>query len=662
MGSGQVRIQDTIRFGEDFELDFQSYKLRRSGRVLKLERIPMEVLFFLVEQRGQLVTRDQIIERIWGKDVFLDTDNSINGAIRKIRQVLKDDPGQPQFVQTITGKGYRFIAEVGEPIGEKSAAQEPLRPLPPQSLTEVEPLPAPQPQTLAARGYSATEKPGKWRRPLFVGIAVALTAAAALGAYMQWFRSARPQPPGGRLMLAVLPFENLTGDAGQEYFSDGLTEEMITRLGNLDPQHLGVIARTSAMHYKNGRERLDQIGRELGVQYVLEGSVRRDSQKVRITAQLIQVKDQTQVWARQYDRDLRDVLTLQSEIAQEIAGETQLALSSHKPFDVVRQPPLSPDSIEAYDLYLKGRFFWNQRTPRGFEQAIQCFQQAIAKDPNNARAHAGLADSYAMMSSYYLVPQNEFMPKARAAALKALERDEGLAEAHTSLALVTENYDWDWQTAEKEYRRAIQLGPNYATAHQWYAEYLAFEGRFDEAFAESERARQLDPLSLIIAADKGAILYFSRQYDRAIEQFRAVLDMDPNFPRAHMVLFAYVQKGQFAAALAEVENWRRVDDIPSPWPWAAEAYVDGRAGKPAQAQRALEKLEQVNRQWHLDPAPMLALAYAGINNKDKAFAWLHKEYMEHSNAVTTLKVDPVYDSLRSDPRFQELLRGVRLAP
>jgi TolB-like protein/DNA-binding winged helix-turn-helix (wHTH) protein len=658
VGLGPVGIRNAIRFGEDFELDLQSYKLRRSGRALKLERIPMEVLLFLVEQRGQLVTREQIVEKIWGKGVFLDTDNSINGAIRKIRQVLRDDPGQPRFVQTITGKGYRFIAEVVEPCGEKLAAQE-LPASPPPGLTEVERLPAPRPQALAAEGRRAAVSPGKWRRPLLVGIAVALTAALSVS--LQWSRSARPQPPGGRLMLAVLPFENLTGDAGQEYFSDGLTEEMITRLGNLDPQRLGVIARTSAMHYKNSRERLDEIGRELGVQYVLEGSVRRDSQRVRITAQLVQMKDQTRVWGRQYDRDLRDVLTLQGEIAQEIAGETQLALGGYKPIDAARQPSLSPSSSEAYDLYLKGRFFWNQRSARGLEQAVQCFQQAIAADPGAARAFAGLADSYAMMSSYYLAPPSESMPKARTAALKALDLDEGLAEAHTSLALISENYDWDWRAAEREYRRAIQLDPNYATAHQWYAEYLAFEGRFDEALAESRRASQLDPLSLAIAADKGAILYFSRQYDRAIEQFRAVLDMEPSFPRAHLVLFAYVQDGRLADAVAELDNWSRMGVTPSPWPWAVEAYVYGCLGKPARAERALEKLEQVNRHWNVDPAPMLAVAYTGVKNRDKAIAWLQKAYVEHSNVVTTLKVDPIFDPLRGDPRFQELLRGVRLA-
>ncbi|MGO9259814.1 MAG: winged helix-turn-helix domain-containing tetratricopeptide repeat protein [Bryobacteraceae bacterium] len=654
MSSGPVRNQDTIRFGEDFEVDLRSYKLHRNGRVLKLERIPMEVLLFLLEQRGRIVTREQIIERIWGKDVFLDTDNSINGAIRKIRQVLKDDAEQPRFVQTITGKGYRFIAPVVEPVSEKPVAQEPVTDPPPQGLATVAPVAIPQ--ALVADVRAAAEKPGTWRWALPVGIAVVLIAA--LGIYFQWFRSARPPSPSGRLMLAVLPFQNLTGDAGQDYISDGMTEEMIAQLGNLDPQHLGVIARTSVMHYKNSREQVEQIGRELGVDYVLEGSIRRDSQTMRITAQLIQVKDQTHLWARQYDRALSNLLALQGEIAQEIAGEIQLAFNSHKRIEATRQPSLSPTATAAYDLYLKGRYFWNKRTAQGLQQAIECFQQGIAKDPAYARAYAGLADSYAMISSYNQAPENEVMPKARAAALSALALDEKLAEAHTSLALITENDDWDWQAAEKEFQRGIQLDPNYATAHHWYAEYLAFQGRFDEALAESERARQLDPLSLIIAADKGAILFFSRQYDRAIQQLRTVLDMEPNFPRAGIVVFAYVQKGQTADALAEIKSWPRGDD--APWTWATEAYVYGRSGQLVQARRALEELEQAIARRHLDPVPLLILANAGLD-KDATFGWVQKAYSEHSHLITTLKVDPIFDPLRTDPRFQKLLRGVGLA-
>jgi TolB-like protein/Tfp pilus assembly protein PilF len=461
-------------------------------------------------------------------------------------------------------------------------------------------------------------------------------------------------------MLAVLPFENLTGDAGQDYFSDGLTEEMITQLGRIDPEHLGVIARTSVMHYKHSSEQLQQIARELGVQYVLEGSVRRDADKVRITAQLIQMKDQTHLWARQYDRELSNLLALQGEIAQEIAQEIPVILGkNHTPIGTAPQPALAPNAYEAYDLYLKGQYFWNKRTVEGFQRAIDYFQQAIVKDPSYARAYAGLADSYVLISGYSGVPQAEFMPKARAAALRALELDESLAEAHAALALIVQNYDWDWQTAGREFRRAIELNPNYATAHHWYAEHLAFLGRFDEALREGERASQLDPLSLIIASDQGVILYYSRQYDRAIEQFRAVLDMDPGFSRAGMMTQAYVEKGLFKDALAFMESRRRMAED-GPWTWATLAYVYGRAGQPVQARRALVKLEELNRHQQLDPGPFLA-AYTGMGDKELAFAWMEKAYLQHSNVLAALKVEPSYDSLRGDPRFVDLMRRVGLA-
>lgn len=638
MGPGGAVSWSSVRFGEDFELDLRAYELRRSDQSLKLSRIPMELLLLLLEQRGQLVTREQIVDRIWGKDVFLDTDNSINAAIRKIRQVLDDDPEQPRFLQTVTGKGYRFIA----PIQTTGMS------LVPRASGERTPSAS---ESVVGDSAPAREKFHLRLWAISVGLAIVLVAAT--GAYWPWLRPrVLHQAAGGRTMLAVLPFENLTGDAGQEYFSDGLTEEMITQLGRLDPQHLGVIARTSVMHYKNSPEQVDRIGTKLGVQYVLEGSVRRDSGKVRITAQLIQTKDQTHIWAQEYDRDLKDLLALQDEIAREISAETQNALGEHKRVTPINQPSLSPQALEAYDLYLKGQYFWNKRTVEGFQRAIDYFQQATAKDPNNARAYAGLADSYALLGGYSMTPQTESMPKARAAALRALEIDESLPEAHTALALVVQNYDWDWQKAGNEYRRAIELNPNYATAHQWYAEHLALQGRFDEALSESERARQLDPLSLIITTDKGAILYYSRQYDQAIEQFRAVLDMDPDFPRAHMIVFAYAQKGMFADALAHVEK--------GPWRWSTLAYVYGRSRQQLEARNALEKLEQLNQRQQMDPAAFLR-AYIGMGSKDEAFAYLEKVYAQHSNALVTLKVDPVYDPLRNDPRFQDLLHRVGLA-
>jgi TolB-like protein/DNA-binding winged helix-turn-helix (wHTH) protein/Tfp pilus assembly protein PilF len=635
-----AKIRDTIQFGEDFKFDLQTYRLTRDGRVLKLERIPTEILLFLIEQKGLLVTREQIAERIWGKDVFLDTDNSINGAIRKIRQVLKDDPEQPRFIQTITGKGYRFIALVGEAEGQGEAD---ARILPPGVETPVPLPPKRHPRSKSSLIFAA-------------GLVVLLLAA--VGLYLGGRFRTQPQPSGERLMLAVLPFQNLTGDAGQDYFTDGMTEEMISQLGNLDPQHMGVIARTSVMHYKNSSTPLDQIGRELGVQYVIEGSIRRDADKVRITAQLIQMRDQTHLWAREYDRELRDLLAVQGEIAQEVADEIQLTLGDHKSA-AVPAAALSPRSYDAYDLYLKGQYFLNKRTAADLEEAIGYFQEAVAKDPNDARAYAGLADSYALMGGYSEHIQTEVMPKARTAALRALQIDGNLAEAHTALALIVQNYDWDWQTAEKEFRRAIDLNPNYATAHHWYAEHLMWRGRFDEALQESERARQLDPLSLIIAADNGAILYFSRRYDRAVEKWRSVLEMDPDFQRAHLIIGAYVGKGMFAEALADNEKFRSVTPVSSYWSWRAIIY--SRSGQAEQARHALHELLQSNQSRSVDPM-IIAWAYLGTGDKDRAFVWLEKAYVQHSTELVSIKVSPGCDLLRSDPRFQDLLRRIGLAP
>jgi len=652
VGPEPVKIPKTIKIGEDFELDAESYTLSRAGRVLKLERIPMDILLLLVRQWGQLVDRDQIAEKVWGKGVFLDTDNSINIAISKIRQTLKDDPEEPRFIQTIPGRGYRFIApvETGAAIEREEAVAAPA-----QQVAE---------NRQPALAEPTADKSFNRRWLLAIALAAVLIAVAGIG--MQWRRSSAPSSvrsnaASGRAVLAVLPFANLTGDASQDYFSDGLTEEMISRLGNLDPARLAVIARTSVMHYKGSQASLDQIGRELGVEYVVEGSVRRDANNVRITAQLIRTRDQTHIWARQYDRELRSLLALQAEIATEIADEVQLTLSNSKPGDskpaAAPEAALSPQNYDAYDLYLKGQYFFNKRTVEGLEEAIGYFEQAATKDPNYARAYAGLADCYALMPGYSGRPQAEFPAKARAAALKALEIDDRLPEAHAALALVVQNYDWDWATAEKQFRRAIELNPNYATAHHWYAEHLMWRGRFDEALAESERARQLDPLSLIIAADNGAILYLSRQYDAAIKKWQSVREMDPNFPKARMISFAYAEKGMYAEALADLERQRPM--MPGPWYLSSVAYIYGRSGQTAKAQHALEELLELDRKQPVDP-PVIAKAYLAVGDKEQALVWLEKAYAQHSHELTGLKVTPEFDPLRTDPRFQELTRKVGL--
>jgi TolB-like protein/DNA-binding winged helix-turn-helix (wHTH) protein len=631
-----------FRFGP-YESRSRTRELYKHGSKLKVRPQPLQVLNLLLSRPGKMVTREELREQLWSLETFVDFEHGLNTSVKEIRAVLNDSVAEPRYIETLPRLGYRFIAhvEISEPPVSVVASK-------PQAF-----LPSVIP--------SAVESPSRQRWPLLAGLGLVFALLVGLVSYFHWSHTRiRPQPVGGRVMLAVLPFQNLTGDPAQDYFSDGLTEEMIAQLGRLDPEHLGVIARTSVMHYKHSDEALDQIARELGVQYVLEGSVRRDPDKVRVSAQLIQMKDQTHVWSQQYDRELSNLLTLQDEIAQHIASKILVTLDESKVVsgNAAHQPNLAPATYEAFDLYLKGRYFWNKRTDRGFQQAADCFQQAVAKDPGYSRAYAGLADSYTLMSAYDVAPPRALIPKARAAALKALELDPNLAEAHVSLAMIAQNYDWDWQTAEKEFLRAISLDPNYATGHHWYAEHLALLGRFDDAFPEMQRARQLDPLSLIMQADNGAFLYFSRQYDPAIVQFRAVLDMEPNFPRANMIAFAYVQEGRYAQALADVENWRRVDN--SDWILSTQVYVNGRAGHTTQARRAIDKLHSLDRTHLIDPLVFVG-AYIGLGDKDQAFAWLDKSVANHSPGLTALKVDPIYDPLRNDPRFQVILRHIGLA-
>jgi TolB-like protein/DNA-binding winged helix-turn-helix (wHTH) protein/Tfp pilus assembly protein PilF len=615
-----------------FVLDAAERTLAHAGALIPLTPKAFDILLVLVRHSGHTVEKQQLFEEVWPGTFVEDGNLAVN--VFALRKALGTAEDGHEYIETLPKRGYRFTAEVKQTVGLRVDLD-----VPPLPISEV------------------VSKPRSVKK--LAGIALLGLGMLALAAVAAFIVRSRAQPSGGRLMLAVLPFENLTGDAGQEYFSDGLTEEMIAQVGRFDPQRIGVIARTSVMHYKHTQEPLGQIAAELGVQYVLEGSVRRDPDKVRISAQLIQVKDQTHLWARQYDRELSSILTLQGEIAQEITDEIQLTLGTHKQVNPIVQPALSPQALEAYDLYLKGQFFWNKRTVQGFRQAIEYFQQAIAKDPHSARAYAGLSDCYTLLGGYSMVPQSAFMVKARAAALKALQIDDTLAEAHTALALIVQNYDWDWQTSEKEFRRAIELNPNYATAHHWYAEHLTWLGRFDEAFRESEEARRLDPLSVIIAVDNGAILYFSRQYDRAIEKFRAVREMEPNVPRISILLSAYVEKGLFAEALAEIERGLRTWGDGA-WRWSSLANVYGRSGQQAKAKQALAKLEEWNQRQELDAAAF-AGAYLALGNKDQAFVWLEKAYVQHSNLLVTLRVEPSYNSVRTDPRFRDLLQRVGLA-
>ena len=452
------------RFGP-YELRSRTRELYKYDTKLKLRAQPFQVLRALLERHGDVLTREELRELLWPKETFVDFEHGLNAAISELRGVLSDTASDPRYIETLPKVGYRIKVRVEETDTERAV----------KSVIAME-EPSPPIRDFVWSGESRwagvkrekVEEPRTSVAPWIVGVLLAMVVLAAVGMGVRWVRGREAAKReavkleatrNAKVMLAVLPFQNLTGDVGQEYFSDGLTEEMIAQLGLMDPEHFGVIARTSVMHYKSTQENADQIGRELGVQYVLEGSVRREAGRVRITAQLIRAKDQTQLWTKEFDREVQSLLTVESDIALETADEIQQTLGAKKAGGPVVATGMSREVYEAYDQYLKGLYLLNKRTNSGFEQAIVCFQGAIKKNPRFAPAYAGLANAYTLMTGYSMSRSSRYMPQARAAALRAVELNDKLPEAHTALALVIQDYDWDWHTAEKEFKRAIELNP-----------------------------------------------------------------------------------------------------------------------------------------------------------------------------------------------------------
>ena len=459
--------------------------------------------------------------------------------------------------------------------------------------------------------------------------------------------------------LAVLPLENMGGDPDQDYFADGMTEALITELSKISA--LRVISRTSVMQYKGVKKLLPQVARELNVDALIEGSVLREGDQVRITVQLIQGSTDKHLWAESYQRELRGVLVLQSEMAQAIARQIGMRVS---PEERARLTSARPLNSKAHELYLKGRFYWNMRTEHGLTKGIEYFQQAIEEDPGYALAYAGIADCYVLLGSPGLValPPREAFPKATAAAMKALERDSTLGEAHASLAFIKQHYAWDRLQAKKEFRRAIELNPSYATAHHWLAliHFTAMR-QFDEAIAEMKRAQELDPLSLVINTDVGRILYLARQYDQAIEQLRKTLKMDPDFFRAHWNLgLVYEQKGMCEEAIAAFQR-ARASSSDNLLATGALGHAYAICGRRDEALKVIEELRMEARKKYV-PAYLFAMIYAGLKDSKQAFAWLDRAYEERSPWMNLLQVDPVLDSLRPDPRFTTLLKNVGFLP
>jgi TolB-like protein/DNA-binding winged helix-turn-helix (wHTH) protein/Tfp pilus assembly protein PilF len=624
--SSPVALPRLLRFGQ-FELDLRTGEIYKEGKRIKLQEQPCQVLALLIERQGELVSREELRKRLWPNDTFVDFDHGVNIAINKLRDALGDSPEKPQFIETLPRRGYRFIAPVDAPKASRDGE-------PPAQVTG----------SLGGRAGSGSIT---WRRALLPAV-LALTLAAH---FFSSVRAWRGDSAGSRIRsLAVLPLENLSGDASQEYFADGMTEELTTNLAKI--KSLRVISRTSAMKYKNARTPLAEIARSLHVDAVVEGSVVRSGDKLRITAQLIDARTDRHLWAEDYNRDLRDVVAVQDEVARRIAQEIRTTLTPEERAHLTSQRQVNP---AAYEAYLRGRYFWNKRTEEGTKKAMAFFEQSIGKDPNSPLAYDGLADCWISLGWYGYLSPKETYPRVKAAALKALELDATLGEAYTSLAMASMNYDWDWSAAEREFRKAIELNPNYANAHHWYADYLSAVGRHEQAIAESKRALELDPVSPIINAWLGWRYYFARQFDQAIDQYRETLEIDPDFVPVHLVLGqAYEQKGMLKEAIAELEKAASLSQG-APLYAASLAHAYAVAGRRNEAETLLHQMNERAHHAYV-PSFHVAIIYAGLGRKDETLAWLEKGYQERSAWMVWLKVDPRFDFVRSDARFQNLLR------
>jgi serine/threonine protein kinase/Flp pilus assembly protein TadD len=456
--------------------------------------------------------------------------------------------------------------------------------------------------------------------------------------------------------IAVLPLANAGNDPNAEYLSDGITESLINSLSQVP--NLRVMSRSSVFRYKGKQVDPQAVGQELGVQAVLLGRVIQRGQSLNISIELVDARDGTHVWGKQYNRRLADILNIQEEITREMSERLKLSLTGEEQQRLTKR---YTENIEAYQLYLKGRYYWNKRNPEGFRKGQEAFQQAIDLDPAYALAYAGLADSYAMLGDYSVLPPKEAFPRAEAAATRAIELDMALAEGHTSLAFVKMAYSWDWQTADREFRRAIELNPNYATAHQWYASYLVMMGRFEESINEIKRAQELDPLSRIINANLGLHLYYARQYDQSIAQLQKTINVDQTFSVAHLYLGrTYIQKGMHKEAIAELQKARELSED-APEVVSSLGYAYAAAGQRGDAQRVLEELQALSQKRYVLPY-FVAAIHTGLGDKDQAFAWLEKAYEERHPGLVLINIDPRFDSLRSDPRFGDLLRRLGVAP
>ncbi|HZB45358.1 MAG TPA: winged helix-turn-helix domain-containing protein [Pyrinomonadaceae bacterium] len=615
-------MEGNFRIGE-WLIAPRANRVSTGGRVIHLEPKVMGVLTHLASHAGDVVTKESLLQSVWA-DTFV-SEHVLKVAVSELRKALGDNARNPQYIETIPKSGYRLIAPVS-----------------PAAAVEEEAAAQPAPNTRPGR---------KWWK--LAAAALLLPALLLLAWKLTPLRRLPPPRHAPRALnsVAVLPLKNLTGNSEGEYFADAMTDQLITDLARVGS--LRVISRTSAMQYKDARKPLPEIARELNVDAVIEGSVLRSGDRVRVTVQLIEAATDQHLWAESYERDLRDIISLQRGLAADAARQVSGRVGREARQTAPGARPVDP---LAYEAYIKGRFFWNQRTDEGLRKSVGYLEEAIGRDPGYAQAHAGLASAYTVLGFNSPVAPHDSYPKARRAALRALELDPSLGEAHTALGAIKHKYDLDWDGAEASYRKALELDPGYATAHQWYAIYLMSRARFDEALEELRKAQELDPLSLIIRVDRGWVLYAARRYEEAIAELRQAFEMNPRFPGSYFLVLAYAKNRMYDEAMAELNRVTGLQGE-SPVYVSLRGYVHALAGRRTEALKVLGELNRNAGANHSMPY-QFAMLHAALGDDAQAVGWLEQIHRERSSWQPFLSVGPELDGLRSAPRFQALLREI----
>lgn len=639
-----------------FRINVKRRLLFRGQEQIPLSSKAFDTLLTLIESGGEVLEKDFLLNKIW-PDTTVEEKN-LTIAVSAVRKALGETPSQHQFIVTVPGRGYKFVAEVRDLIREDDDFV--VEKLTSKQIT-IEEIESAELQPgfitpLKGQHLLPPMTRSNWRGSKALKF-VALTSMALVVLVVFYFRLNRgsaPAPPRNPRIgsLAVLPFKSLSTQDEDKYLGLGITDALITRLSNIDQI---IVRPTEAVSKYYGVEP-DAIaaGQAMKVDSVLEGNIQHAADRVRVTVQLVRVTDGKPIWGETFDEQFDNLFVLEDSISRRVAGALTLTLTAR---ESERLGKRYTDNTQAYQLYLKGRYYSSNWTLDGFHKSVGYFNEAIALDPNYALAYAGLADAYYRNSTVHL-PLREAVPKARSAAMQALRLDDALPEAHTSLAAIKFRYDWDWIGAESEFKRAIELNQNYATAHEWYSEYLTALGRTDEAVAEAKRAEQIDPISPEVGWDLGLAFFFGRRYDQAIAQFKSTIDLNPDFWLPHSFLaFCYGENGEFDKSFAEYSKALALDDNEDTL--SHMAYIDVRAGRRTEAQKILNEL--MRRQQRKEVSPFyIAAAYFALDDKDQGFKWLDKAYNEKAELMVFLNVAPNFQMVHSDPRFKKVVADVGL--